>query len=240
MARRDKSAKRNIWSKKKWYKVKAPKMFDEKVVTETPALKDQNVLDRVIEIPLNELTGSFRHFKTKVYLRVVSVKDGVALTDYFGQELTGDMVSRLVRRWSSRIDLIKDLKTKDDRFIRMKFMVLTTNRVNSSVKSAIRRKLDEEIDSLIPKKTLEQVVDLVNSQKLQKDLISPLSKLYPIRAVEIRRIQMLKKKEIERLLDKLKENKKEEKVERAKEEKNESGDDSEKSKAKEESEKANK
>ena len=78
-------------------------------------------------------------------------------------------------------------------------MVITRRRVNTSIKSKIRAKLTEEITNQLKGKTLEDIINMVNNQTIQKSLIEPLSKIYPVRAIEFRRIDMLKKKARTRL-----------------------------------------
>jgi len=191
---RERNVKKGSWNKKKWYPVKVPKMFGDKIVAETPALKEKHLIGRIIEIPLNELTGSFKHFKTKVFLRVTEIKDGAVQTEYYGQEQASDVISRLVRKWSSRIDLVEDIKTKDKVMLRIKVLTITRRRVNTSVKSAIRAKIREEVIKEVQKKTLEELITDINNNTTQKTISKNISSIYPIKSVEIRKIEILKKK----------------------------------------------
>lgn len=189
--RRAGKARKDTWSKKKWYPIMSPEFLGGKEIAETLALKEKDVIGRSIVLPLSELSGNFRDFKVKVSLRVNNVKGNEAHTEYMGQELLRDQILRVIRRWSSRVDSIDDVVLKDSAKFRVKTLTVTTRRINTSVKDEIRRTVSKGIKEYAGARTTEQVVNDVNSSKLQKTILNSVKKIYPIRTVEVRMIQRM-------------------------------------------------
>ncbi len=181
--------KRDSWSKKKWYAIMAPEFLGSKQIADTLALKDNNLIGRVIVLPLSEFTGNFRDFKVKVKLKIKDVKGTEAHTEYVGQEMLRDQILRTIRRWSSRVDSIDDIKLKDDSRFRIKSLTVTRRRVNTSVKGDIRHAVSSGIKDYVAARATEQMVEDINSSKMQKIISSNVKKIYPVRTVEVRMIQ---------------------------------------------------
>jgi len=181
--------KRDSWSKKKWYAVMAPDFLGGKQIADTLALKENVLIGRVIVLPLSEFTGNFRDFKIKVKLRIKDVKGSEARTEYVGQEMLRDQILRTIRRWSSRVDSVDDIKLKDDSRFRIKSLTVTRRRVNSSVKCDIRHAVSAGIKAYMSARATDQMVEDVNSSKMQKIISNNVKKIYPVRTVEVRMIQ---------------------------------------------------
>ena len=88
-------------------------MFGSKVIGETPAFDSKNVIGRIYEASLVELTGNMNKFYIKVKLKIHKIDGFKAYTIFVGHEYTRDRIYRLVQRRSERIDVIKDIKLKD-------------------------------------------------------------------------------------------------------------------------------
>ncbi|MCK4550347.1 MAG: 30S ribosomal protein S3ae [Candidatus Aenigmarchaeota archaeon] len=188
---RDKGAKKDTWAKKKWMAVKAPAIFGDRVIAETPIIKDAHAEGRVLEIPMSEITGNFKHFRSKIKVRITGVSENGANTEYVGHEVVRDQILRSVRRWSSRIDSIDDAKTKDNKKLRIKTLVLTRRRVNTSVKDEIRKLTSSIVHDIAKATTKDQIIFDINENKIQKQISIAASKIYPIKFVEIRKTELL-------------------------------------------------
>ncbi len=188
---RDKGAKKDTWAKKKWMVVKAPVIFGDRVIAETPIIKDAHAEGRILEIPMSEVTGNFKHFRSKIKLRVTGVSENGANTEYVGHEVVRDQILRSVRRWSSRIDSIDDAKTKDNKKLRIKTLILTRRRVNTSVKDEIRKLASSMVHDIAKDTTKDQIIFDINENKIQRQISIAASKIYPIKFVEIRKTELL-------------------------------------------------
>lgn len=177
---------------KSWYTIVSPKVFGEKTLSETPSVDSKNIVGRKINVTLSDLTGDFKHFHTIVTLKVKEVKDLKAYTEYNGQSLISDKIARMVSRWRSRIDAVEDIDTKDDHKIRLKSIVITRKRVNTTVKSDIRKKVFEEARNYCKGKDLESIVSDIFSNKMQRHIFQSTKSIYPLQSVEIRKTEVLK------------------------------------------------
>ena len=187
-----KGVKRSSWNKKKWFKVIAPNIFgEEKVIAEIPAFKEDQVIGRIIEIPMVEVTKNFKHYKYKLYMKVKEVSNDKARTIYWGQELLRDVIARKVRKRTSRIDMIEDFVLKDNTQVRIKAIVITTRRVQTTLKSEIRKAMKEYFEKLTPKKNLNELITEILSETIQRGLLEHTKKLYPINYADIRKIEIL-------------------------------------------------
>ncbi len=185
-------AKRDLWSKKTWFKVYAPEMFDkEGFVAETPAFKGEHVLGRIVELPLTELTGSFKHHKYKIYLKITDVKDDKATTKLNGLELLRDFVSRMVRKRTSRVDLIEDFVSKDGIKARYKLLLITKRRVQTSTKKDIREKMKEVLKEYVRNNNFENVVKGFLNESFHRKMIEEVNKIYPVNYFDIRMLEVL-------------------------------------------------
>src|SRR5574344_1996619 len=124
-AKKVKVASRKIkdkWKAKEWYKVHAPRMFNEVEIGETHAIDPESLKGRTAEVTVQELTGDFSKMHIKMRFQITSVDGFDAKTAFIGHELTSDYVRRLTRRKKTKTDHVVDVTTKDGFVIRVKPM----------------------------------------------------------------------------------------------------------------------
>ena len=92
---------------------------------------------------------------------------------------------------TSRIDSIDDMMV-DGKKLRIKSVAISRRRVNTSVKNDLRAAISEKLKTYGEKRSLDQVVSDINTNKMQKELVRDLSKIYPVRILEVRMIEVLK------------------------------------------------
>lgn len=188
--KREIKTKRDKWKKKSFYSILSPKIFGEKVVGETPALKKENLIGRTIYVSLNDLTGDVKHFQTKIKLRIKEVDGQNARTEYIGQEILMDKILRIVRKWSSKIEFINDIPLKNKKF-RIKTLIVTRRRVNTTLKNTIRRESSSIIKDYFKDKPKDQIITDINNGNIQRIVINKINKIYPLKEVEIRKTEVL-------------------------------------------------
>uniref|UniRef100_A0A5F7ZHA9 Ribosomal protein S3A n=1 Tax=Macaca mulatta TaxID=9544 RepID=A0A5F7ZHA9_MACMU len=111
-----KGAKKKVvdpFSKKDWYDVKAPAMFNirnigKTLVTRTQGTKiaSDGLKGRVFEVSLADLQNdevAFRKFK----LITEDVQGKNCLTNFHGMDLTRDKMCSMVKKWQTMIDLLR-------------------------------------------------------------------------------------------------------------------------------------
>ncbi len=172
--------------KKIWVSLVAPKMFNEQIIGETPTYVATDIIGKVVSANLMTLTGDARKQSIITKLKIVDVKEGKAYTKLERYEMSPPSIKRLVRRKRERIDESLVYATKDGVKLRIKPFILTISLTRSSVVSELRKRLKMFLYKTIAQTTQEDVFRLVIENKLQKEIGMMLSKIYPIKNVEIR------------------------------------------------------
>ena len=90
------------WKSKEWYKLRAPRMFNEAEIGETPSADPAFILGRTVEVTVQELTGDYSKMNIKLKFKVTDVDGYDAKTVFVGHELTSEYVRRLTRRKKTR------------------------------------------------------------------------------------------------------------------------------------------
>ncbi|MHA1713707.1 MAG: 30S ribosomal protein S3ae [Candidatus Ranarchaeia archaeon] len=179
------STVRDKWRSKTWYEVYSPSYFNSTEIATSPAIDDKALKGRVFETTLYDLTDDFTKSHINLKFQVDSVKGNKAYTIFKGHELTRDYLRSLVRRGTSRIDGIFDVTTADNYKIRLRSVVFTHSRGNTSQQRAIRKIMAEQVNQYAHETPFEKFVgDLVNGSLAEK--IGKAAKvIMPVRRVEI-------------------------------------------------------
>ncbi len=177
--------------KKQWFSIISPKAFGSKVIGETLADDSKKLIGRTIIVNAKELTGDYKKSHINITLAVSDVVDGVAHTSIKGYIVSRPYIQRFLHRGMSVIELINDFKTSDDKSVRVRCMATANNHINSTLKKSIRKLMIEELGKLVNSSSLDNLVFLSTTNKIQKTINNKVKKLYPLRFVEIKKITLL-------------------------------------------------
>jgi len=193
-AKKVKTASRKIkdkWKAKEWYKVHAPRMFNEAEIGETPAIDVETLYGRTVEVPVSELTGDISKQHIKMRFQISEVDGYDAKTKFIGHELTSDYVRRLTRRKKTKTDHVVDVTTKDGYVIRIKPMSIAERRIQTSQEDAMRRCMMESLIEMGKENDLSSIVKLIISGDMAKNVAKACRVVIPIKRVEIRKSEVL-------------------------------------------------
>jgi len=179
------------WKKKKWYPVLAPAVFNSQLIGETTAFEPSNVVDKALSINLMNLTGEVKNQNVNMRFRIKGVSDGKAQTEVVGYTLSPSFIKRVVRRRHSRIDSTVTIKTKDTKKLVLKPMLITRNRANHSLLTALRQSVREALNSFAAHNNYEDIIKNIIQYRLQLDMRKKLSKIYPLKTFEIKKLDMV-------------------------------------------------
>jgi len=183
--------KADTWKKKSWYKILAPKMFQEKEIGETIVLKEKNLIGRQINVPLSVFTNKILHQQTILSFVVSEIKGKTAYTEPKGFELTKDALRKDIRRRRSLIKTILNLKTKDGKKIRMTTYVFTITKIDTQKQKDLRAIVDEQLKDSVPKGNYLKIFQDSIYGDLASSVYKKIKKLHKIRRVEIGKIKTL-------------------------------------------------
>ncbi|RLI89138.1 MAG: 30S ribosomal protein S3ae [Archaeoglobales archaeon] len=200
MARKKRQARvKDKWTLKKWYTLIAPEYFGMAEVGETPADDPNKVIDRTVEITLAELINDYSNQNPykKLVFKVYRVAGENAYTKFHRFELTRDYLNSLVKRRTSKIEDVIDVSTADGYTLRVKPVAFTIKRCKTSQKRAIRAIMRETVLQLGTQENFIQFLQECVLGKIPAEIYKRAKKIYPLRRVEIRRIELLKEPKLE-------------------------------------------
>lgn len=192
MARR-KGRIKDKWRDKKWITVHAPDSFNNVPIAYVPITDDENAPGRVLEVTLYDiLKGDPSQHQYKMYFQLDKVQDEKASTIFKRFEYSKEFLRSLVRRGSSKINFITDVKTKDGFVFRIKVIALTHRQLNTSRKHALRLIMRDIINKTVPEMTIDQFVQATCYGKINSDIMAAAKKVIKIRHVGLEKVKLIR------------------------------------------------
>lgn len=182
---------RDSWRAKKWYDVQAPPMFGSIKIGETLASEPEKVKGRVIETTLGDLVDDFSKNHIKIFLKIREIEDNEAKTEFVSHDMSREYVKSQVRRRATKVDVITDITTSDNRKVRITAIAVTLNRTKSPQKNAIHKRMEEFIKEKAGEYEFEQLAQQMVLGKFASDIYKHIKDICPIRRVEVKKSKLL-------------------------------------------------
>ena len=197
MARR-KGRVKDKWREKKWVTVSAPDSFNNVPIAYVPITDEENAAGRVLEVTLYDiLKGDPSQHQYKIYFQINKVEGDKATTIFKRYEYSKEFLRSLVRRGSSRINFVIDIKTKDGYVFRIKILALTHRQLNTSRKHALRLIARDVINNTVPQMTIDQFVQATCYSKINSDIMAAFKKVIKVRHVGLEKVKLIRTAEKE-------------------------------------------
>ena len=197
MARR-KTRVKDKWREKKWITVIAPDSFNNVPIAYIPITDEENAKGRVIEVTLYDiLKGDTSQHQYKIYFQIDKVEGDKATSIFKRYEYATEFLRSLVRRGSSKITFVLDVKTKDGYIFRIKIIALTHRQLNTSRKHALRLIAKEVMEKTIPQMTIDQFVQATCYGKINSDIMAAAKKVIRMRHVGLEKVKLVRTAEAE-------------------------------------------
>jgi small subunit ribosomal protein S3Ae len=181
------------WREKRWVTVNAPDSFNNVPIAYVPITDDENASGRVIEITLFDiLKGDPSQHQYKLYFQIDKVDGENASTIFKRFEYSKEFLRSLVRRGSSKINFIIDIKTKDGYVFRVKIIALTHRPLNTSRKHALRIIARDVINNTVPEMTIDQFVQATCYSKINSDLMAAFKRVIRVRHVGLEKVKLIR------------------------------------------------
>ena len=192
MARR-KGRIKDKWREKRWVNVNAPDSFNNVPLAYVPITDDENASGRVVEVTLFDiLKGDPSQHQYKIYFQIDKVDGDNASTIFKRFEYSKEFLRSLVRRGSSKINFIIDIKTKDGYVFRIKIIALTYRSLNTSRKHALRIIARDVINKTVPEMTIEQFVQATCYSKINSDIMAAFKRVIKVRHVGLEKVKLIR------------------------------------------------
>jgi|TARA_B100001245_G_C22767361_1_gene371046 small subunit ribosomal protein S3Ae len=181
------------WREKRWVTVNAPDSFNNIPIAYVPITDDENALGRVIEITLFDiLKGDPSQHQYKLYFQLHKIEGEIATTIFKRFEYSKEFLRSLVRRGSSKINFIIDIKTKDGYVFRVKVIALTHRPLNTSRKHALRIIARDVINKTVPEMTIDQFVQATCYSKINSDIMAAFKRVIKVRHVGLEKVKLIR------------------------------------------------
>jgi len=196
------------FSKKDWYDLKAPAIFQNRNIGKTPVsrtvgtkIATDALKGRVVEVSLADLNKDEESSFLKMRFRVDDIQGKHCLTNFHGLSFTSDKLKGLVRKWQTLIEACLDLKTTDGYTLRLFALAFTKRRQNQIKKTSyaqsaqirqIRKKMFDVMRREASTVTLKELWAKFSPNTIGKQIEKECQGIYPLKDVYIRKVKLLK------------------------------------------------
>ena len=171
--------------------VVAPSFFGNVELGAIPAQEPEQLIGRVIEATLYDITADFSHHFLKMFFQVNEIDGKTAKTLFKGHEYSRDYLRSLVRRRTTKVDSLINLKTNDGYKLRIAVSALTLSRIKTSQEHTIRKMMDKIVHDKASALSLDQFVQEMVLGKIASDIYNQAKEVAPLRHVGIRKSKLL-------------------------------------------------
>ena len=182
---------RDKWRGKGWYMVVAPSFFGNIELGSIPAQEPDQLIGRVVEATLYDITADFSHHYLKMFFQINEIDGKTAKTLFKGHEYSRDYLRSLVRRRTTKVDSLINLTTKDGYKLRIAVSALTLSRIKTSQEKIIRKMMDTTVHQKAAVLSLDQFVQEMVLGKIGSDIYNQAKEVAPLRHVGIRKSKLL-------------------------------------------------
>lgn len=171
--------------------VVAPPFFGNVELGALPAEEPEQLIGRVVEATLYDITSDFSHQYLKMFFQINEIDGKTARTLFKGHEYSRDYLRSLVRRRTTKVDGLFNLTTKDRYKLRVAVSALTLSRINTSQEKLIRNMMEKTVNEKAAVLTLDQFVQEMVLGKIASDVYNKAKKVAPLRHVGIRKSKLI-------------------------------------------------
>jgi len=187
------------WKTKAWYTILANDSFGKKEIGSSPAQTPDDMIGRISQVSLSDVTGDYKQSHIKLMFKVTKVEGDKAFTEFEGHEIDPDYIRRMIRRRKTRIDSVVDVTTSDNFNLRIKPLLVVDRKIISGIETKLRNKVGEFIRTKASSMPFDQFIVYMFSPQISNDIFEEIKTIYPTRKIEIRKSEILRnfKKDIE-------------------------------------------
>ncbi len=169
----------------------APSFFGNVELGSIPAQEEEQLIGRVVEATLYDITSDFSHHYLKMFFQVNEIDGKTAKTLFKGHEYSRDFLRSLVRRRTTKVDALINLTARDGYKLRIAVSALTLSRIKTSQEKIIRDIMEKTIREKATALSLDQFVQEMVLGKIASDIYNQAKLVAPLRHVGIRKSKLV-------------------------------------------------
>ncbi|MFW9996287.1 MAG: 30S ribosomal protein S3ae [Candidatus Odinarchaeota archaeon] len=162
-------------------------------IGETLAEEPEQLIGRVLEVPLSDLTGNFSLIYVKLQFQITDVVGKTCKTKFKGHSYAMDYLRSLVKRRRTRVDAIDNIITADGVQMRITTTAFTTHRAKSSIKYAIRKIIANFIRERSRALNFAEMTTQILKGTLNSELYDLCKNIFPLSNVEVQKSKVVTK-----------------------------------------------
>jgi small subunit ribosomal protein S3Ae len=188
---------RDKWRDKQWLILDSPNSFGDfggHHINYLPITDSDTAIGRVIENTLFDIKKQDpADHKTKVFVEIEKVNEGVASTMFKGHEYGKEFLRSLVRRGSSMITHIHNYTTNDGHEFRVEVIAFSQRRINSSKKHELRKVIHQLLSERIPQWDLNTFIKQVtdDNSEFNREILEIGKKISSLRHMGIKKTKLV-------------------------------------------------
>ncbi len=161
-------------------------------MADTPATDSKLVKGRVFEIPVSELTKDQSKYYMRIRLKAEEPVEKHVSTRFHSFFCVNEYVMRMGRKGLGKVPVFEDVETKDGWKLQVSVVVILNRRGNSEIKKKVRDFASKLLISKAKDLNHDEFVKASMAGVFQMKIKKGGSKIYPIRFVEVIKIETLK------------------------------------------------
>jgi len=179
----------NKWKNKNWYPVEAPEMFEKKEIGDTPALTEEDLIERTVETSLRDITGKRSHNNIRIKFQIKEVEGGTGKAQVKSFNVTRGYIRKNIRKGRS---IIKNTQTieMNSKTLKVTTYAFTVSEVHSSQKKEIRRVMEKELQKQAEENDFNPLIQKMIFGKTATSLFKKAKEIAPIKRVEITKCEV--------------------------------------------------
>jgi len=188
---------RDKWRDKQWLILDSPNSFGDfggHHINYLPITDTTTAIGRVVENTLFDIKKQDpADHKTKVFVEIENINEGVASTIFKGHEYGKEFLRSLVRRGSSMITHIHNYTTQDGHEFRVEIIAFSQRRINSSKKHELRRVIHNLLSEKIPQWDLSSFIKQVTDENsdFNREILEKGKRISSLRHIGIKKTKLV-------------------------------------------------
>ncbi len=177
--------------KKKYpIEIKAPEYLNSFHIGNSQVTDLASTVGKTSKINLMYVTNNVKNQNIRLTFRIIEVASGLAKTEVVVYEQIPYYLGRHVKAGSELIEDSFSVKSKDGREVVLKPFIVGKENASSLIKSLLRKKTRELVSKELEKTNSDEYMAAVINGKVQTVYKNEIKKIFPIKALEFRMIQI--------------------------------------------------
>lgn len=188
-----KKAAERKWKGKDWFSISAPDWLGGTGIADTPATDVKSIPGRVVEIPISELTHDQSKYYMRIRLQLEKPSEHLVKTRFHSFFCVNEYLMRMARKGLGKVDVFIDVDTKDNWRLQVSVIAILNRRGNSEIKKKVRELATEIMTTKARDLNHDEFVKAAMAGVFQMKVKKAGCKIYPIRFVEVCKIETLRR-----------------------------------------------